>query len=383
MQQIAEIVREVAVDAADERVAREIVVLAEVDLAQQEIADGIGTELVDEADGIDDVPLRLAHLVAVDDEPAVTVDLLRQRQIERHEDARPDDRMEAHDLLADEVEVRRPVFMEFLRIVEVADRREVVRERVEPDVDDVLRVDGHGDAPVEGRAADAEIIEPLLDEIDHLVAPRNGLDEIRMVLDVLEHAVLVLAHLEEIRFLRDLLHRAVAVRAAAVLVELVFRPVALAGRAVESLVLALVDVALRVDAAENLLNDALVALLRRADEIIVADGEAFPEVLEARDDLVRVLDGRHARLLGLLLDLEPVLIRAREEEDIVPLEAVEARNGIGNRRAVSVADMELRARIIDRRRDIEWFLLVHACSSLGVRKGNGRIYGLYYIPFDA
>ena len=276
--------------------------------------------------------------------------------------------MEPDDFLADEMQVCRPVFLEHLRIVKVADRREVVRERVEPDVDDVLRVDGHGDAPVERRAADAEVIEPLLDEIDHLVAARHRLDEIRMVLDVLEHAVLVFAHLEEIRFLRDLLHRAVAIRAAAVLIKLVFRPVALAGRAVESLVLALVDVALRVDAAENLLHDALVALLRRADEIIVADGESFPEVLEARDDLIRVLDGRHARLLGLLLDLEPVLIRAREEEDIVPLQTVETRDGVGDRRAVSVADVELRARIVDRRRDIEWFLLVHVCSSLGVRK---------------
>ena len=372
MQQVAEVIREVAVDAADERVAREVAVLAEVDLPQQEIADGIGAEFIDEADGIDDVALRLAHLVAVNDEPAVAVDLLRQRQVERHEDARPDDRMEAHDLLADEMQIRGPVFLEHLRIVEIADWREVVRERIEPDVDDVLRVDGHGDAPVERRAADAEVVEPLLDEVDHLVAPRDGLDEVWMILDVLEHAILVFAHLEEIRFLRDLLHGAVAVRAAAVLVELVLRPVALAGRAVEPFVLALVDIALLVDAAEDLLHDALVALLRRADEIIVADGESFPEVLEARDDLVRVLDGRHARLLGLLLDLEPVLVRAREEEDIVSLQAVEARDGVGDRRAVGVADVELRARIVDRRRDIEWFLLVHACSSLGVRKGTAE-----------
>ena len=308
MQQVAEVVREVAVDALDQGIAREVAVLAEVDLAQQEVADGIGAELVNQAVRVDDIALGLRHLVAVDDEPAVAIDLLRQRQVERHEDARPDDRVEAHDLLADEVQVSRPVLVELLRIVEETDWRQVVRQCVEPDVNDVLRVDGDRDAPVERGARDAEVVEALLDEVDHLIAARDRLDEVRMVFDVLQHAVRVLAHLEEVRFLGDFLHRAVAVRAAAVLIELVFRPIALARRAVEAFVGALVDVALRVDAVEDLLHDALVALLRRADEIIVADVEAFPEILEARHDLVDVLDWRDAGLFGLLLDLLAVLV---------------------------------------------------------------------------
>ena len=81
------------------------------------------------------------------------------------------------------------------------------------------------------------------------------------------------------------------------------RPVTLARRAVESLVGALVDIALRVDAVEDLLHDAFVALLCRADEVIVADIEAFPEILESCDDLVDVLDWRDASLFGLLLGL--------------------------------------------------------------------------------
>ena len=256
----------------------------------------------------------------------MAIDLLRQRQVESHEDARPDDRVETHDLLADEVQVSRPVLVELLRVVEEADRRQVVRQCVEPDVDDVLRIDGDRDAPVERGARNAEVVEALLDEVDHLVAARDRLDEVRMVLDVLQHAVRILAHLEEVRLLGDFLHRAVAVRAASVLVELVFRPVALARRAVEAFVGTLVDVTLRVDAVEDLLHDALVALLRRADEVIVADVEAFPEILEARHDLIDVLDWRDASLFGLLLDLLAVLVRARQEEDIVADEAMEARD---------------------------------------------------------
>ena len=170
MQQVAEIVREVGVDAPDECVARDVAVLSERDLTQEKVADGVRAELLDEGDGVDNVADRLRHLCAVDDEPTVSVDFFRQIESERHEHTAPDDRVKAHDFLTDEMHVCRPIFMEHFLVVEVADRREIVRERVEPDVDDVFRVERHGDAPVERGARDAQILQPLLDEGDHLVA---------------------------------------------------------------------------------------------------------------------------------------------------------------------------------------------------------------------
>ena len=261
------------------------------------------------------------------------------------------------------MQVSRPVLLELLRIVEEADRRQVVRQRIKPDVDDMLRVDGDRDAPVERRARDAEVIEALLDEVDHLVAARDWLDEVGMILDVLQHAVGILAHLEEVRLLRDFLYRTVAVRATAILVELMLRPVALARRAVESLVGALVDIALRIDAVEDLLHDAFVALLGRADEVIVADIEAFPEILEACDDLVDVLDRRDACLFCLLLDFLAVLVGARQEEDILADEAMETSDRVRDRRTVCMTDVELGTRIVDWCRDVEWFLFRHEISS--------------------
>ena len=47
-------------------------------------------------------------------------DLLRQGQAAAHEHDRPDDRMEADDFLADEVQVGRPEFFKFFRVVDVA-----------------------------------------------------------------------------------------------------------------------------------------------------------------------------------------------------------------------------------------------------------------------
>ena len=352
VQEVAKVIRKVGVDARNESVAREIAILSEVDLAQQEVADGVSAELVNELHGIDDVALRLRHLVAVYDQPAVAVDHLRQRQIERHEDARPDDRMEAHDLLADEVDVGRPILLKFLGIVQETDRRQVIRQGVEPDVDDMIGCDRHRDAPVERRARDAKIFKPLLDKIDHLVAPRDGLYEVGMFLDVREDTVGIVRHLEEVGVFLDLRHLAPTVGALAVY-ELALRPIALARRAVKPLVLALVDVALLVDAAEDLLHDALVALLGRADKIVVRDVELLPKPLKSRNDLVDVGKGRHALLLCLLLDLLPVLIASREKEHIVIGQPLEARDSVGDRRAVRVPDMQLRARVVDRRRYVE------------------------------
>ena len=73
--------------------------------------------------------------------------------------------MEPDDVLADDVHVRGPV-----RVGEVVVRDvrgpsragQVVGQRVEPHVQHVPRSVGHGDAPVEGGAAHAQIAELVL-----------------------------------------------------------------------------------------------------------------------------------------------------------------------------------------------------------------------------
>ena len=81
--------------------------------------------------------------------------------------------------------------------------------------------------------------------------------------------------------------------------------------------------------------------------------KSLPKSLEARHDLVDIRKGRHALFLGLLLDLHAVLVTARKKKDVIARKPFETRDGIGNRRAVSVTDMELRARVVDRRRYVE------------------------------
>ena len=208
--EVAQVVREIGVDARNERLVREHAVRAEGDLAQQEVADRVHAVAVAEDVRIHDVALRLAHLRAVaEQQPAVAVHLLGQRQVERHEDGRPDDGVEAHNLLADKVDVGGPVlFIIGIIVRAVAHGGDVVRERVDPHINHVLRVEIHRDAPGEARAGNAEILQALLDERDHLVLAALRLDEAGLILIELEQPVRILRKAEEIGLLLGPLHLA-------------------------------------------------------------------------------------------------------------------------------------------------------------------------------
>ena len=109
LRQIAEIVGEIAVDAVDHGAMREIAVIAEGQLAQQEIAHRVERRSArPAASGVDDVAERFRHLLALDGPPAMGEDAPRRRQLGRHQEGRPIDRVEAQDVLADHVQIGRP-----------------------------------------------------------------------------------------------------------------------------------------------------------------------------------------------------------------------------------------------------------------------------------
>ena len=268
--------------------------------------------------------------------------------------------MEADDFLADEVQVSRPEFFKFFRVVDVARRRQVVCQGVEPDVYDVLRVPGHLDAPVEGRAGYAQVFEAALDEGDHFVAPRFGLDEIGIFFDEFQPAVGVFIHFQEVGFFLDQFEGTAAVRADVLSFrQLVFRPEGFAGRAVPAGVFALVDVAVVVGNLHELLYDLFVPFFRRADEVVVGNVELFPELLEEGDDFVDVFDRFDAFGFGGTLDFLAVFVRAGQEKDVVAAEAVETGQRVGDGRAVRMPDVQLGAGVVDGSRNVIGLLFSH------------------------
>lgn len=134
--------KSVLVRAAD-RFKADVAVVLQRQLAEQVIANRVQPEKGDQVVAVNDVALRFAHFTAVHQKPRVTEHLLRQRQVERHEENRPVDGVETDDVLADEVQVCRPITLELLGGVAVAvitDAGDVVCERVKPNIHDVLVV---------------------------------------------------------------------------------------------------------------------------------------------------------------------------------------------------------------------------------------------------
>ena len=94
--------------------------------------------------------------------------------------------MEPRDVLADHVHARRPEPAESLFISAITDSRDVVEQGVKPDVDRLVGVERHLDAPGKPLAGDGDVPQLGFDQVDHLVATALGLDEFRMRLIVSE-----------------------------------------------------------------------------------------------------------------------------------------------------------------------------------------------------
>ena len=195
--QVAQVVGEVAVIAADQPLVAEVTILSVWRFCQQVIPERVYTDIVGEVDRAHDVAGRLAHFLAAAQEVTADRPPRGQRQARAQQHRRPIDAVVAQDVLAEEME-RRPSRGESLIVPAVFDRRQVIGERVEPDVRDVCRIPRQRDAPGETGATDAEIAEARANDADDLVAPERGQDRVRMRLVPLEQTVLISTQEEEV-----------------------------------------------------------------------------------------------------------------------------------------------------------------------------------------
>ena len=81
---------------------------------QYEVTCCVHTEQIHHVIRIDDIAFGLTHLVATLEQPRMSKYLLRQWQIECHQENRPIDRMETNDIFTDQMQICRPVLIEKL-----------------------------------------------------------------------------------------------------------------------------------------------------------------------------------------------------------------------------------------------------------------------------
>ena len=261
--------------------------------------------------------------------------------------------MEAEDVLADQVaDVRPEPLTEVFAVACVRERAQVVDEGVYPDIDHLLFVPRDRNAPGLPGAADAEIGEPALDEAPSLVVPESRKHELRLLVVEREQPVLVRRELEEVVLLLDVLGRDPVLGAQAV-DEIGLALELLALHAVEPGVDVLVDVAVVVDALQELLHEALVPLVGRPDEEVVLGIDPFRKLAPVFGDSVDVGLGVEALLLRDAVHLRGVLVGAREEERLLPALAVVPDERVGRDRRVRMPDVRGRVHVVDGCRQVE------------------------------
>jgi hypothetical protein len=106
----------------------------------------------------------------------------------------------------------------------------------------------------------------------------------------------------------------------------------------------------------------MMALFRRADEIIIRRIERLRHAPELCSVAVSQFARRDSFLLGRLQHLDAVLVRTGQEEDVFAVESLEAGKGIRCEQFVGMADMRLAVRIGNRSGDVE-FLTGHCGPS--------------------
>ena len=92
-----------------------------------------------------------------------------------------------------------------------------------------------------------------------------------------------------------------------------------------------------------------------ADKFIVSDVEKRPDFFEPRDQRIDKLNGRYTRFSGFLFHFLPVFVRSREEKHVLAEHLVIAREGIADDGRITMSDMPVAARVINRRGDIVFF----------------------------
>ena len=272
-------------------------------------------------------------------------DPLGQRRAGRHQKGRPEDRVKTRDVLTDHMGVGRPEFLPLPLPREPSGRGDVVRQRVDPDVADVmgarLRARRDRNAPVEGRPRDREILEPALHEGDHLVLIVFRGHEARIGLVMGQKLLAIGREPKEPALLLYPFDRRAGGRKFFVVAfgKLAFVEIGLVAHRIPAGVFGEVNVAVGLHAPPDVEHGLLVAGLRRAHDVVGAGVQDLAHMLELRGGAVGEGLRREPLLLGRALHFLAVLVHAGDEQHVEAVEPLPAREGVGGDALIGVADV--------------------------------------------
>ena len=161
-------------------------------------------------------------------------------------------------------------------VLAVADGREIVDERVVPDIEDVLLVPGDRHAPVDGGPGDGDVPEPPLDEAEGLVALGLGHHRVGLASYQSMSGCSKALEPEEVVLLLEVLHRHPVDRAQSAVEEVVLGVVLLTRARSRGRGRCPCRCSRSRRSGQELWTAPVVAGLGGADEVVVGDVEVGP-----------------------------------------------------------------------------------------------------------
>lgn len=222
--------------------------------------------------------------------------------------------------------------LEVGRVAAVAQRGDVVGQRVEPHIHHLAGVAGHPDPPTprtRHRPGHTEILQPTTDEPKHLIAPRRRLHPQHPRLDQPGQPPLVARQAKEPVLLSDQPRLHTMLRAAT-LHQLRQHVEPLATHAVPALVAPAVQITAGLTRTPQPLHTHPVARIAGGpDEIIERQTQRTPQRRIGGGVAVHQLPHRHALRLGRLHVLQRIVIGARQEPHRLATPAAVPRQHVG------------------------------------------------------
>ena len=338
-----------------ESLPRERSVAVERDLAQQEVPEGINAKAVDRIGELELYAGALGEPFPPKGDEPVRPDALREGKVGGEEHCWPDHRVEAGDVLAHDVHAGRPARPRFREEL----RGPVVGECVEPHIGGLHFAVGEGaregDAPIEARAAGGDILEAVVEECQYLIAPRLGLEELRMRSEVRLERLGVAREPKEPVALGDIFEGARGVERAVLVHDVRGLLEAFATDAVAPRVGALVKVVrvVREDSFEQVLHRGVVFGGGSAHELVVRNLQTTPHRAKVFSDSIHELARGEPSVFCSLRDLVAVLVHPDQEPDVVAHLAAEAADGVGADLLEGVAQMRLAVGVVDGGGEVE------------------------------
>jgi hypothetical protein len=194
-------------------------------------------------------------------------------------------------------------------------------------------------------------------------------DEVRLTLIERQQPVLIGRQAEEVALLLDPFdRRALRAAAHAVLASdgFVFGVIGFVAHRVPAGIGVRINIAVRLHAPPDFLHGAMMTGLGGTDEAVERNVQPLVHLLEASGIAGREIGDSHALLFGSLDHLQTMLVGAGQEEHVLAVEALEARQRVGRDRFIGVADMGRAVRVGDGCGDVKALAVGNVFGGHGV-----------------